>query len=192
LQVLRPLFSVTEGLIAETNPQNLYKLILSAAEDLFQNSIFCFYRYSANKEGLTCLAASEDSTICSQPDFIHFLLHLSEREGAFFINHDSDEFKERLSVLGEPSQWSFMVVPVRQETTHFLFVAGRSETAAVFTESDLELFVLLARQAAIAVLNASLYEELRTTIQASRRITAGIGSGGENGSCWSIDSIGRP
>jgi signal transduction histidine kinase/CheY-like chemotaxis protein len=167
LQVLRPLFSVTEGLIAETDPEQLNQLILSAAENLFQNSCICIYRYSVDKDDLTCLAASENAMDYSDSDsdFIRSLLHLSELEGAFFVNDETDEYASWRSMLDEQSRWSFLVAPVRQETTHFLFVAGRPETAQQFSESDLELFVLLARQAAIAVLNAGLYEELRTTIK---------------------------
>jgi signal transduction histidine kinase/CheY-like chemotaxis protein len=164
LQVLRPLFSVTEGLISETNPEDLYRLILSAAENLFQNSMIGFYRYFDDRHDLNCLAASEGVNTCKESDFIRLLLPVLDQDAAFFVNDESSEFKLWRETLGNLRRWSFMVVPVRQESTHFLFVACRPETFPQFGESDLEMFVLLARQAAIAVLNASLYEELRATI----------------------------
>jgi signal transduction histidine kinase/CheY-like chemotaxis protein len=164
LQVLRPLFSVTEGLIAQTNLSDLHQLIIKAGESLFQNSIICFYRYSSNQNNLTCLSSSQGAGLCGQSHFIDSLLRLSEQVGAFYINDDVHEFDEWRDSLAEYRNWSFMVVPVHQDTTHFLFIAGRSPVVQPFSESDLEMLVLLARQAAIAVLNAGLYEELRTTI----------------------------
>jgi signal transduction histidine kinase len=89
---------------------------------------------------------------------------LSEQVGAFYVNDDVHDYDEWRDSLAEYRNWSFMVVPVHQDTTHFLFIAGRSPVVQPFSESDLEMLVLLARQAAIAVLNAGLYEELRTTI----------------------------
>jgi signal transduction histidine kinase/CheY-like chemotaxis protein len=164
LQVLRPLFSVTEGLIAQTNLSDLNQLIVKAGESLFQNSIICFYRYSSNQNNLTCLASSQGAGPCGQSHFIDSLLRLSEQVGAFYVNDDVHDYDEWRDSLEEYRKWSFMVVPVHQDTNHFLFIAGRSPVVQPFSESDLEMLVLLARQAAIAVLNAGLYEELRTTI----------------------------
>jgi signal transduction histidine kinase/CheY-like chemotaxis protein len=164
LQVLRPLFSVTEDLISETNPEDLHQLILTAGENLFQNSLICFYRYTGHPDNLTCLAVSRGWEDCSKSKFIHSLIPLAEKDRPFYINEETSEFKEWRETLGELKSWSFMVVPVRHGTTHFLFLAGRADIFLPFGNMDLEMFVLLARQAAIAVLNAGLYQELRTTI----------------------------
>jgi DNA-binding NtrC family response regulator len=73
LQVLRPLFSVTEGLIAQTNLSDLHQLIVKAGESLFQNSIICFYRYSSNQNNLTCLASSQGAGPLRTISFHRFL-----------------------------------------------------------------------------------------------------------------------
>jgi signal transduction histidine kinase/CheY-like chemotaxis protein len=165
LQVLRPLFSVTEGLISETNPEHLHQLILSAAENLFPNALICIYRYAGQQDTLTCLAANEGVDTCTKASLIGSLSPLIQQEIAFFISDAMQDHQEWRAALGDISRWSFMIVPVRQEAIRFLFLAGRAENLPQFTESDLEMYVLLARQAAIAVLNAGLYEELRSTIK---------------------------
>jgi signal transduction histidine kinase/CheY-like chemotaxis protein len=164
LHVLRPLFSVTEGLISETNPINLYRHIIDAAENLFQDSFFCVYRTIEGRDELIRLAASDGVEECTNPDIVHSLYVMSGTKGAFFINDESPEYLEWRTISKCHSNWSFMAAPVRRDKTYFLFIAGRSENALQFSESDLEMFVLLARQAAVAIINADLYEELRTTL----------------------------
>jgi signal transduction histidine kinase/CheY-like chemotaxis protein len=164
LHVLRPLFSVTEGLISETIPGNLYRSIISASENLFQNSFFCVYRYIEGQDELICLAASDGIAECTNPGIIRSFYTISESKGAFYINDETPEYSEWRSKSRVHHNWSFMVAPVHREKTYFLFIAGRSENAMQFSESDLEMFVLLARQAAVAIINADLYEELRTTL----------------------------
>lgn len=165
LQVIRPLFSVTEGLIAETYPAHLYRLILNAAEELFPNACICIYRWSENESQFVCLAANESDCECSDPDFIRRLRRIADHNGAMLVVEGNDDQAAWRQTLGEYAHWSFMITTASQATTRFLFLAGRSENAPGFTESELEMFVLLARQAAIAIINAGLHEELRMTIK---------------------------
>jgi len=165
LKVLRPLFSITEALIAETDSGNLYKLILSSVESLFPGSCTCIYRCTINGDNLMCVAASEKAEHCNHGAFIQSFLHFSQHDEAVLVDDHNSELIGWRQTLGVKAGWSFMVVPVGQGATRFLFLAGRPQSMIAFTEADLDMFVLLARQAAIAVLNADLYEELRTTIR---------------------------
>jgi signal transduction histidine kinase len=65
-------------------------------------------------------------------------------------------------VMHESGMESVMCAPVlRNEHSHSVLLAGRERGEAVFSEADYELFVMIARQAAIALENAHLYAELR-------------------------------
>jgi two-component system, NtrC family, sensor kinase len=56
-------------------------------------------------------------------------------------------------------------VPVRRNNSQFVFCACRVKGNALFTEADLEMFVILARQAAVALENARLYSELKEYVR---------------------------
>ena len=58
-----------------------------------------------------------------------------------------------------------MFIPVRRLKTNSLFFAGRSKGEAPFREADLEMFLILSNQAAVAIENARLYAELREYVK---------------------------
>lgn len=60
---------------------------------------------------------------------------------------------------------SLLVAPVRRNNSQFVFCACRQQGGALFTEADLEMFVILARQAAVALENARLYSELKDYVR---------------------------
>jgi len=79
---------------------------------------------------------------------------------------------------------AIMCVPVTLQNLRGVFFAGRDKGQPPFREADLEMFLILARQAAIAMENARLYGELRdyvrrveesqrALIQAEKLATAG-------------------
>jgi two-component system NtrC family sensor kinase len=69
------------------------------------------------------------------------------------------------NLLHEAGDETVLVAPVRRNNSQFVFCACRAEGSALFTEADLEMFVILARQAAVALENARLYSELRDNIR---------------------------
>jgi two-component system NtrC family sensor kinase len=56
-------------------------------------------------------------------------------------------------------------VPVLVKNSHFVFWAARLPGESAFRASDLEMFVILARQATVALENARLHAELRAYIR---------------------------
>jgi two-component system NtrC family sensor kinase len=54
---------------------------------------------------------------------------------------------------------------VRRNDSRFLFCACREQGKQPFTEADLEMFVILARQAAVAMENARLYSDLKEYVR---------------------------
>jgi signal transduction histidine kinase len=58
-----------------------------------------------------------------------------------------------------------MIIPVKRPNANSLFFVGRSKNEAPFREVDLEMFLILSNQAAVAIENARLYAELREYVR---------------------------
>jgi signal transduction histidine kinase len=167
LQALRPLFDVTEQLLAETSPQTLENLILNAVTNLFQASFAGIYRIKPEVGILEMVRTTETPGLMVD-------LVLQQRLIDTTINYDSpvvmcasgpghsDLGQELLRDMG----WeTVLIAAVRRNNSHFVFCACRAKGSALFTEADLEMFVILARQAAVALENARLYSELKDYVR---------------------------
>jgi signal transduction histidine kinase len=58
-----------------------------------------------------------------------------------------------------------MFIPVKRQNTHSFFFAARKKEEPPFREADLEMFLILSNQAAVAIENARLYAELREYVK---------------------------
>ncbi len=167
LQALRPLFDVTERLLAETSPQPLERLILNTVTGLFQAGCAGIYRFKADFGILELLRMTEglqakvDSALLQklvETSIAHDLPSIVCVSGPGYREEDQD----LLRAVG----WeTFLVAPVRRNNSQFVFFASREKGGAWFTEADLEMFVILARQAAVAIENARLYSELKDYVR---------------------------
>ncbi len=164
VQALRPLFAVTESLLSETDPIRLQDLILDALIGHLRCSSAGLYE--RNADGERVLLASRGI----QP------FDLSSSAEGWSAQSVELESPKVLSVSGpgEPATQSdlmrrglsaAMFVPVSRPSVNSLFYAGRATGESPFVESDLEMLIILARQAAIAMENARLYAELRDTVR---------------------------
>ena len=170
LHVLRPLFDVTERLLSETSPEPLEKLILNTITTLFQASNAWIYRLDPDGSGFDLVRTTEATqailNLVRQHRFFKIadgnsppaLYNVSTKSGSA----ESAEIWQMLSLL----DWeAMMVVPVRRDKSQFIFCADREKGSIPFTEADLEQFVILARQAAVAMENARLYSELKAYVK---------------------------
>ena len=179
-RALRPLFSVTESLLSETQPDRLLNLISGAT---------CGY--------LRCPHAGYYLTTGSEP------LHLQEERGKSFAGKldgilgqvdaasapalvlskgpRAAKFKRQILDLGLGSA---MFVPVIRPSFRSVLYAARDPQEPPFQESDFEMFQILARQAAAALENARLYaaqleyvrkveESQKALLQVEKMATAG-------------------
>jgi two-component system NtrC family sensor kinase len=181
MQALRPLFSVTESLLSETQPEHLLDLILTAICGHLRCSHAAYYQREATA-GTFDLLASRGRTL---PD---------ERGGLIVrVDSDSAPLQINMSGPGEPplkalladlQLGSAMLVPIPRPNFHIVLFAGRDLKEPSFQDSDLEMFQILARQAAVAMENARLYAEQmdyvrkvedsqKALIQAEKMATAG-------------------
>lgn len=167
LQALRPLFDVTERLLAETSPQPLEKLILNTVTGLFQASSAGIYRFKADVGFLEMVRMTETPQLKVNLALQQRLIEISSRDDLpSVVCASGPEYNEAgQNLLVEIGWETLLVAPVRRNNSQFVFFACREKGGAWFTEADLEMFVILARQAAVAMENARLYSELKDYVR---------------------------
>lgn len=167
LHVLRPLFNVTENLLAQTSPQLLEKQILNAVNELFQAYCAGIYRLNAEKTSLVTVRATE-SFLTESADVLNQRLfnQMLESETPLIISASDIKIShEARGVFDEMGLQSMMFASVLRNNSTFFFCACRLKGSESFTEADLEMFVILARQAGVAMENARLYSELKENVR---------------------------
>ena len=167
MQVLRPLFDVTERLLAETSPQLLENLILNAVMGLFQATFAGIYRLNAKQSGLEIVRATGQLKYKLPPDLQQRLVDMMLLAQSPLIVSASGpgSSPELKGLLEQGGLETVMSVSVRRNNSQFVFCACREKGGAMFTETDLEMFVILARQAGVAMENARLYSELKEYVR---------------------------
>lgn len=168
MQALRPLFDITEMLLAETNLPRLLDLIMTAVCGHLRCECAAFYRYSPEtntlervvqrgKEFVLQEASGLESGLIGRTDALGAPLWVS-------VPEEMGDADLRLA-LGESGLDHAMTAPIVRQKVRGVLFAGRGRGAVPFREADLEMFILLARQAGVAMENASLYEELRQYVR---------------------------
>jgi signal transduction histidine kinase/FixJ family two-component response regulator len=166
IQALRPLFDITETFLAETQPERLVELVLSAVCGHLRCKNAGYYQFSNEENslvlvadrGITLLAGaiSEDSSIISRSYAL---------KTQFWINTDGTADEELQSILVALRVKSLFCVPIFRLNIQGVLYADRNAQEESFREVDWEMFLLIARQMAVAMENAHLYEELRNYVQ---------------------------
>jgi two-component system, NtrC family, sensor kinase len=203
LQALRPLFDITETLFTETNLERLQGLVLDAiCGHLHCNHAGLYQRMTGVGKVslvigkgylLTGNSTSLENAILNRADAWSMPVCVS-------LDGPGDPAMQK--ALAQTELSTVMVVPVSfkesvsgipgvlaeegvgQSRNRRLFLAARSSGEVVFQQADFEMFVILSRQADIALENARLHTELldnlrqleesqRALIQAEKLATAG-------------------
>jgi len=165
IQALRPLFNVTESLLSETHPDQLLNLIRNA----FQGHLRCSHigYYQVEDEGVfqLLLGSGNAPNPSKNKADLAFLKKIEAHDSPLMINTSGPGLKEYQSQLKKRELGAAMFTPVRRLKTHSLFFVGRNEDDPPFREADLEMFLVLSNQAAVAIENARLYAELREYVK---------------------------
>ncbi len=161
-QVLRPLFDVTESLVAETSLDKLEKLILSKTQSLFQASWAGIHLINKEKKYLISSNNSgEGGKEIIEKHIDEVVQSLLEEGSPVLANAGGLGTPVKLQqLISEMGMDSLMVAPV-QRGNKFMICVGRKSGEGQFTHTDLEMFAIFARQAAVAIENAWLYSELK-------------------------------
>jgi signal transduction histidine kinase len=166
LQALRPLFDVTERLLAETSPKLLEKRILTTVQGIFQTSYAGVYRGTSATAAMERINSSGDSQKIDAVLETSFFNLLLGGGSPLLASRNAGEIPEQARRLLEASgAETAMFAPVRRENHTFVLCAFRAIGTASFTEADLEMFIILARQAVVAMENARLYSELKDYVR---------------------------
>ena len=171
LQVLRPLFDVSETLLAETSPQSLEILILDAIENLFQSDAAGIFRCLPT-DHLEVVRTAEQELKAAElsPGLVSWLQQSISAGTGQIINVNGPGINDLQMGVRALGWEAALVVLVKRNEQRFVFYAGRRVRKAgpapqSFGEPDMEMFVILARQAAVALENARLYSELKDYVR---------------------------
>jgi signal transduction histidine kinase len=168
-QALRPLFDLTETLLAETSLSAIETLATSSIMEMFQACTTAAYRM----DDMPAQTAPDLKVIMSKgvpvgeraADLLSQLVRaLFEKTDAFAASaggQGDPHIQELLRGLG----WSsVLTVPIHRNHSFFVFLTARAQDAGTFSPADLELFTILVRQTMVAMDNARLYTDLRNSL----------------------------
>lgn len=161
MQALRPLFDVTEAFLAETRPEGLPALIVDAVCKHLRCENAAYYQNQAGgwqllfKRG-QAPRMSENEDILKTISTLNAPLYIYENAASDAV------IQKEIKVLGLGSA---LLVPSTQAQIDAVIFAGRESDEGAFREIDMDTLLILTRQAAVAVENAHLYEELRAYVK---------------------------
>lgn len=158
LYALRPLFIISETLISETNPATLLERIQDSFSALLHTSHIGIYREPVKEKTLISLA--HRGKLTGRKGIVKAFF---EDRDIFFAKQENEGKAQ--SLLEKFGLSSTMGLKVSHGFHNLVFFTARHKSLPAFIESDFERFAILARQSAIAIENARLYEDLRLSLK---------------------------
>jgi signal transduction histidine kinase/CheY-like chemotaxis protein len=152
---LRPLFSVTESLLSETRREPLLDLILDAICDHLHCSTAACYQQDLESKTFD-LVISRGKSLPISMDWFESVDGALTPVAVDANGHGVPAFREPLTDL---AMGSAILVPLFRSKMGMVLFASRDSSEPAFRESDVELFQILARHAAVALENSRLYAE---------------------------------
>ena len=162
IQALRPLFTVSEALISETRHDKLLDLIMNSMQGQLNSEHSAFYEFDQQTEKIQLLAGKGTyyDPVHDQKDY-ELLNQIMSTGKSVLINFIGPSDSRMKSELQRKALSGALFGCVSRKNRASIFFVGRGIDAPPFREADLEMFLILANQAAVAIENAGLYEELR-------------------------------
>jgi signal transduction histidine kinase/FixJ family two-component response regulator len=167
-QALRPLFNVTETLLSETHLDRLIAILNSAIIGHLRCSHAGCYQVQdlADKVDIRLLSGQGKTPNPQNNENEKKLLESVDSTGeSLLVNAGAPGDAEIQSYLQDKNLAAAMFVPIKRINTHILLYAGRGPHESLFRDADLDMFIILANQAAVAIENARLYAELRDYVR---------------------------
>lgn len=158
IHALRPLFEVTESLLSETRSEALLELIVNAILGQLRCRHAAYYQYST-EEGRFILLAGQGRTLAD------FIIQVDASGTPLLVNASGPGDANSQARLRKAELGAAMFVPIARQSFRGVFFAGRNAGQSAFREADMEMFQILARQAAAAIENARLYDEQRAYVR---------------------------
>jgi signal transduction histidine kinase len=166
VSALRPLFTVTETLFAETDRDRLLELIVSAICEHLHCSNVAYYQL---EKGSVSIIAQRGKVLQAEGDnFAAQLIRRVDADGdPMLINATGPGEANAQTLLSSLGLSAAILIPVARASLQSVWFAARDAGSAAlpFRGADLEMFFVLARQAVVAIENARLYAELRAYVR---------------------------
>ena len=166
VSALRPLFSVSETLFAETDRDRLLDLIVSAICEHLHCSNVAYYEV---EKGVVSTIAQRGKVLDVEGNsFAAGLVSRVDADGdPILINATGPGEADAQALLSSLGLGAAILIPVARSNLHSVLFAARDASSAAlpFRGSDLEMFFVLARQAVVAMENARLYADLRDYVR---------------------------
>ncbi|GAB4505568.1 MAG: hypothetical protein Fur0043_25640 [Anaerolineales bacterium] len=164
IQALRPLFALTESFFSETRPEPLLTLIIQAIRGHLRCSQAGYYDYEGERLRLLLGDGKVPNPQHSAAE-AEIWAHIEAMDVPLLVNETGPGAPVLQADLRGLGLGAALFVPVRRSKVRSWFFAGRETHDAPFREADLDMFLILASQAAMALENARLYAELRDYVK---------------------------
>ncbi|HUH98494.1 MAG TPA: response regulator [Anaerolineales bacterium] len=158
INALRPLFTVTESLFSETRQDSLLDLIVNAVLGQLRCRHAAYYQYSQTDARFVLLSGIGKT-------LTDFLIQADAGGAPILINAVGPGSPDLQARLRKAGLGAVMFAPIVSPGSRSILFAGRDPEETPFSEADLEMFQILARQSAAAMENARLYDEQRTYVR---------------------------
>jgi len=158
INALRPLFTITESLFSETRQGALLDLVINATLGQLRCRHAAYYQYS-QEEGRFVLLSGIGKTLTD------FLIQADASGAPIAINAVGPGDTVLQARLRKGGIGAAMFAPIVSPGSRSILFAARDPDELPFSEADLEMFQVLARQSAAALENARLYDEQRAYIR---------------------------
>ena len=146
------------SLLSETHSDALLDLILNAILGHLRCSHAAYYEYSV-AEGRFALLRGRGKEL---PDFI---IQVDANASPMLVNASGPGDSQAQARLQKAELGAAMFIPIARQRFRGVFFAARDPGEAGFRDVDIDMFQILARQAAAAIENARLYEEQRAYVR---------------------------
>lgn len=155
-QALRPLFAVTEAMLSEIRRAPLLDLVIKAiTAQVNCSKAACYQRQNEAKEFTRLVGKGSPESM----PLLDLISHADAFDSPILINVTGPGDHAQKALLADLKLGSAILVPVHHPSLRTVFYAARGVDEPAFRESDLEMFQILARQAATALENSRLYAE---------------------------------
>ncbi len=166
IQALRPLFDIIKSFLTETHPERLLDLVLNAVRGHLRCENAGFYLRSGDGKELKLLAGRGQTLAAGESKATAGIIGRVDASGSpLWINVGDSGDEDLQAEILEKGLGSVMCAPISRLNVRGVLLAGQAADAPVFREVEWEMFLLLARQATVAMENARLYEELREYVR---------------------------
>ena len=171
LHALNPLFTTTKSFFSETHPLILFDLILDAVCNYLDGTFSAIYKEDGSK--FVLLSSCGESPCPDIDEHLGSLLAKAalSNEGIWIDSKETQDSKSDIlrAMNNSCPIRSLMCTPIRYQEGNLCLLTVRTDTKPSFQEADYEMLVILARQASAALDNASLYANLRESMDTLER-----------------------